>query len=183
MGILSPGSARAAEHVGIRSGRAFRAIQSVITGLIVKMRCWAENIFIPKTFFAAFCRRMFHIVVERRTREPLRERRGRIIFSSRAPLLWFSAEPEMWRRDPRRRTERRRLISSHSLREHRVIPSSSSEFRYSTNRSRTMAEFAFASASRQFTLLYGCWKTPPGVPNSARSCSPILGIQGATWDL
>ncbi len=68
---------RRSERVGIRL-RAFRGIQSVITGLIVKMQSWAKNIFIPWILFAAFCRRMFHIIVERRMREPLRERRGRI---------------------------------------------------------------------------------------------------------
>jgi hypothetical protein len=46
-------------------GRAFRAIQSVKIGLIVRMQSRAENIFILKTYFAAFCRRMFHIKVER----------------------------------------------------------------------------------------------------------------------
>jgi hypothetical protein len=44
------------------AGRAFRAIQSVITALIVKMRSWCENILILKTFFVAFCRRMLHII-------------------------------------------------------------------------------------------------------------------------
>jgi hypothetical protein len=125
---------------------------------MVRMQSWPQNIFILKTFFAAFCRRMFHIILGSRMREPLRERRGRIFFSSKATLLWFSAEPEIWRRGRRRRSERRRLISIHSLREHSVIPSSSSEFQYTTNGRRPMAAAASSHPSRQFTLVYGCCK-------------------------
>ncbi len=117
------------------------------------------------TVFVAFCRRMFHLILERRRRAPMRERRGRIFFSSRAPLLWFSAEPEIWRRGRRRRSDGRRFISIHWLREHRVIPSSSSEFRYSTNGRRTLA--AFASASRRFTLVHGCSE------NSLQECKIV----------
>jgi hypothetical protein len=139
----------------------------VITDLIVKMQRRAKNIFILKTFFVAFCRGVFHIILERRMRERLRERHGRIFFSSRAPLLWFSAEPEIGRRVRRRRSDRRRFISIHPLREHRVIPSSWSELRYSTNGRRTMAASAAASASRRFTLVYGCFE------NSLRECKKV----------
>ncbi len=74
---------------GHSAGGAFRAIQSVITALIVKMRSWGENIFILKTFFVAFCRRMLHIIcTEENARVSSRETRPHfLLFMSAFALV------------------------------------------------------------------------------------------------
>ncbi len=106
----------------------FRAIQTVITGLIVTMQSSTENIFIRKAFFAAFCRRMLHIIGrEKNARASLRETRPHSPhFKSTFALVlcrtgnlraqaseeWWRvmgggsvAEPEFWRRGRLTRSE------------------------------------------------------------------------------
>ena len=160
-------------------GRALRAIQSVITGLIVKMRSRGKNIFILNTFFAAFGRRMFHIIREENSRASARKTRPRLLLfkSAFALVLCRTRNLGCGRRS---RSDRRRLISIHSLREHRVTPTSLSEFRYSTNRRRPMAASASASASasgfesRRFTLVYRCLRFLQG---SARKCKKVQPLR------